>query len=122
MCSSDLVPPERAGVASGILNAAREVSALLGVTVIGAILTTRQATAAGHGATPTRAFLAGYTTGLVAAAVLMLAGAVLTLHVLDRRKVAPRSQPAPIPAEPVPAAPVPAPSRPATQALPEPVG
>ncbi len=117
-----VVPPERAGVASGILNAAREVSALLGVTVIGAILTTRQATAAGHGATPTRAFLAGYTTGLVAAAVLMLAGAVLTLHVLDRRKVAPRSQPAPIPAEPVPAAPVPAPSRPATQALPEPVG
>src|SRR6266487_4659401 len=100
-----VVPPERAGVASGILNAAREVSALLGVTVIGAILTTRQATAAGHGATPTRAFLAGYTTGLVAAAVLMLAGAVLTLHVLDRRKVAPRPQPAPIPAEPVPAAP-----------------
>ncbi len=117
-----VLPPGRAGVASGILNAAREVSALLGVTVIGAILTTRQATAAGHGATPTRAFPARYTTGLVAAAVLMLAGAVLTLHVLDRRKVAPRSQPAPIPAEPVPAAPVPAPSRPATQALPEPVG
>src|SRR6266567_2254948 len=112
-----VLPADRAGVASGILNAAREVSALLGVTVIGAILTTRQATALGHGATPTRAFLAGYTPGLVAAAVLMLAGAVLTLHVLDRRKAASRSQPAPIPAEPVPAT-----SLPATRALPEPVG
>src|SRR6266542_663117 len=112
-----VLPTDRAGVASGILNAAREVSALLGVTVIGAILTTRQATALGHGATPTRAFLAGYTTGLLAAAVLMLAGAMLTLHVLDRRKAATRSQPAPIPAEPVPAT-----SLPATRALPEPVG
>ncbi len=112
-----VLPTDRAGVASGILNAAREVSALLGVTVIGAILTTRQATALGHGATPTRAFLAGYTTGLLAAAVLMLAGAMLTLHVLDRRKAASRSQSAPIPAEPVPAT-----SRPATRALPEPVG
>jgi MFS family permease len=112
-----VLPPDRAGVASGILNAAREVSALLGVTVIGAVLTTRQATAAGHGATPTAAFLAGYTAGLLAAAVLVLAGAVLTLHVLDRRKVAPRSQPAPVPAESVPAS-----ARPATRALPEPVG
>src|SRR6266536_1549473 len=77
-----VVPPERAGVASGILNAAREVSALLGVTVIGAILTTRQATALDRGAGPSRAFLAGYTTGLVAAVVLMLDGALLTLHVL----------------------------------------
>jgi hypothetical protein len=85
--------------------------------VIGAILTTRQANALGHGATPIRAFLAGYTTGLVAAAVLMLAGAVLTLHVLDRRKAASRSQPAPVPAEPLPASP-----RAATRALLEPVG
>src|SRR6266545_315151 len=112
-----VLPPERAGVASGILNAAREVSALLGVTVIGAVLTTRQATALSHGATPTRAFLAGYTTGLLAAAVLVLAGAVLTLRVLDQRRVASRPRPAPIPAEPPPASP-----RPARTALPEPVG
>jgi EmrB/QacA subfamily drug resistance transporter len=112
-----VLPPQRAGVASGILNAAREVSALLGVTVIGAILTIRQATAAGRGATPTRAFLAGYTTGLLAAALLMLAGAALTLHVLDHRTAAPRLRPAPVPAEPLPASP-----RPAATALPGPVG
>src|SRR6266545_1088186 len=103
-----VLPPERAGVASGILNAAREVSALLGVTVIGAVLTTRQATALGHGATASRAFLAGYTTGLIAAAVLVLAGAVVALRVLDRRTAA---RPAPVPAS----------ARAATKAVPEPV-
>ncbi len=103
-----VLPPERAGVASGILNAAREVSALLGVTVIGAVLTTRQATALGHGATASRAFLAGYTTGLIAAAVLVLAGAVVALRVLDRRTAA---RPAPVPAS----------ARAATRAVPEPV-
>jgi len=112
-----VLPPDRAGVASGILNAAREMSGLLGVTVIGAILTTQQTAALGHGATPTRAFLAGYTAGLVVAAVLVLAGAVLTLRVLDRHRSASGSQPAPIPAEPAPAA-----SRPARTPLPEPVG
>jgi hypothetical protein len=85
--------------------------------VIGAILTTRQATALGHGAAPTQAFLAGYTAGLVAAAGLVLAGAVLTLRVLDRHRSASGPQPAPIPAEPIPAA-----SRRAWTPVPEPAG
>ena len=38
----DAMPREEAGVASGIFNAAREVSGLLGITVIGAILAARQ--------------------------------------------------------------------------------
>ena len=39
------MPVEQAGVASGIFNAAREVAGLLGITVIGAILTARQSAA-----------------------------------------------------------------------------
>jgi hypothetical protein len=58
---------------------------LPGVTVIGAILTARQAMSLGHGATPTRAFLDGYSTGLLAAPALMLLGAALTLLALDHR-------------------------------------
>jgi len=81
-----VLPHDRAGVASGILNAAREVSSLFGVTVIGAILTARQAVALRGGATPTRAFLDGYATGLLAAAALVLLGAVLTLLALDHRR------------------------------------
>jgi len=91
-----VLPDDRAGVASGILNAARETSSLFGVTVIGAILTARQAVALGHGATPTRAFLDGYSTGLLAAAVLMLLGAALTLLALDHhRRGTQRTAPAP---------------------------
>jgi hypothetical protein len=48
----DALPPARAGVAAAILNAAREASGLLGVTVIGAILTARQAAAQADGAIP----------------------------------------------------------------------
>ena len=39
------MPESEAGVASGIFNASREVAGLLGITVIGAILTARQARA-----------------------------------------------------------------------------
>ena len=37
------VPTARAGIASALLNASREVAGLLGITVIGAVLRTRQA-------------------------------------------------------------------------------
>jgi MFS family permease len=53
-----VLPRDQAGVAGGILNAAREASGLLGVTVIGAILTARQAAALAGGATPRASFLA----------------------------------------------------------------
>jgi EmrB/QacA subfamily drug resistance transporter len=70
------MPRDEAGVASGIFNASREVSGLLGITVIGAILTARQGAAvrSGHGAVD--AFLSGYQLGLLVAAVLVAAGGV----------------------------------------------
>ncbi len=43
------MPGTEAGVASGIFNAAREVAGLLGITVIGAILTARQSARSGPG-------------------------------------------------------------------------
>jgi len=68
------MPENEAGVASGIFNASREVAGLLGITVIGAILTARQSAAehAGHDAVDS--FLSGYRTGLLVAAVLVAAG------------------------------------------------
>jgi EmrB/QacA subfamily drug resistance transporter len=84
------MPVEQAGVASGIFNAAREVAGLLGITVIGAILTARQSAAisAGHG--PLDAFLTGYRSGLLVAAVLVAAGgaaAFLALRGTSQREV-----------------------------------
>src|SRR5216683_2290204 len=80
-----VLPQAQAGVAGGILNAAREASGLLGVTVIGAILTARQGAALAAGATPHAAFLAGYSVGLAAAAALVLLGGVIALRTMPGR-------------------------------------
>ncbi len=68
------MPRGEAGVASGIFNASREVSGLLGITVIGAILTARQGTAARSGSSSVDAFLSGYQLGLLVAGALVAAG------------------------------------------------
>jgi len=70
------MPVEQAGVASGIFNAAREVAGLLGITVIGAILTARQSAAVHAGKAPLDAFLSGYRAGLLVAALLVAAGGI----------------------------------------------
>jgi EmrB/QacA subfamily drug resistance transporter len=70
----DAMPRAEAGVASGIFNASREVSGLLGITVIGAVLTARQSDLLTGGASPTDAFLGGYQTGVLLAAGLVALG------------------------------------------------
>jgi EmrB/QacA subfamily drug resistance transporter len=77
----DALPPQRAGIASGMLNVSREVFGLLGVTVLGAILSNRTSAAGGD-------FLAGYQYALVVAAVLVAAGAPLSLWMLRRQTAA----------------------------------
>jgi len=95
-----VLPQAQAGVAGGILNAAREASGLLGVTVIGAILTARQAAALAAGATPAAAFTSGYSAGLAAAAALVLAGGAVSLLTLGRRPQAAHAIPLPGTAHP----------------------
>ena len=92
-------PPERSGVASALLNASREVAGLLGITVIGAVLRSRQGDALRHGTAPGPAFLDGYHAGLLVTVALVAAGAVISFLALRRAAAQP-----PVPAEaPVPA-------------------
>jgi len=70
----DAMPSAEAGVASGVFNASREVAGLLGITVIGAVLTARQSSLLGGGAAPIDAFLGGYRAGLLVAAALVVLG------------------------------------------------
>jgi len=72
----DAMPRGEAGVASGIFNASREVSGLLGITVIGAVLTARQSVLLTDGQAPVDAFLGGYRAGLLLAAALVALGGV----------------------------------------------
>jgi EmrB/QacA subfamily drug resistance transporter len=71
------MPPERAGIASALLNASRELAGLLGITVIGAVLRSRQGSALHHGASASTAFLDGYHDGLLVTVALLAVGAVI---------------------------------------------
>lgn len=79
------MPPARAGVASGVLNVSREVFGLLGITILGAILSARQSAAGGA---PLHAFLEAYRFTLVIAAVIVLAGVPVSVYSLRRTRAA----------------------------------
>jgi EmrB/QacA subfamily drug resistance transporter len=83
-------PAARAGIASALLNSSREVAGLLGITVIGAILSTRRTAALRSGADPVHAFLDGYHTGLLVTIILMAAGVVVSYLTLRPRAGAAR--------------------------------
>jgi MFS family permease len=77
------VPADRTGVAGGLLGVAREASGLVGIAVIGLIVS------AGH-RVPSRgplpaAFARGYGLGLLAAAGLAVLGAVIAGRTLPGR-------------------------------------
>lgn len=79
------VPQTRTGMATGLLSAAREVSGVFGVVLVGVVLTRRERSELRAGADPRVAFLEGYDLGLRLAACCVLAGAVVTLLTLHRR-------------------------------------
>jgi len=85
-------PAARAGIASALLNASREVAGLLGITVIGAIVSTRRASALRSGADQAHAFLTGYHTGLWVTIALMAAGVAVSYLTLRPRRT-PSSEP-----------------------------
>jgi EmrB/QacA subfamily drug resistance transporter len=85
-----VMPVGQAGVASAVFNASREVAGLLGITVIGAVLTSRQGSALAEGKTPVDAFLIGYRSGLLLAAALVIAGGVVAYVALRAAHKAPQ--------------------------------
>ncbi|MEO3873809.1 DHA2 family efflux MFS transporter permease subunit [Nonomuraea sp. B12E4] len=79
------MPAERAGVASGVLNVSREVFGLLGITVLGAILSAGRRGADGP---PLAAFLDAYQFTLVIAAAVVLAAIPVALYTLRSPRTA----------------------------------
>jgi hypothetical protein len=75
----------RAGIASALLNASREVAGLLGITVIGAVPRTRQAASLRAGSGPVHAFVDGYHTGLWVTIVMLTVGVVVSYLTLRPR-------------------------------------
>jgi len=77
-------PPERSGIASALLNASREVAGLLGITVIGAVLRSRQGAALHDGAGAVPAFIDGFRAGLYVTVGLAVAGVLVSYLALRR--------------------------------------
>ena len=80
-------PPEKAGVASGVVNAFRQLGGSLGIGVIGAIVSAQV-----HGAVPGDAaypgrFLAGFQDALLVGAGIALAGAATAFALVRDRRV-----------------------------------
>lgn len=80
------LPATRAGAASGVLNATREMFGLLGVAVLGAVLTARQADRLTAGHNPLSAFVSGYQYTLLIAAAVLAAGVPLSLYSFRHRR------------------------------------
>jgi len=72
----DAMPADEAGVASAMFNATREVAGLFGITILGAIVTSRQTALTQTGHDPVDSFLGGYRVALLVAASLVIAGGV----------------------------------------------
>jgi EmrB/QacA subfamily drug resistance transporter len=79
-------PTDRAGIASALFNASREVAGLLGVTVIGAVLRSSESASLRSGARPAQAFIDGYHSGLWLTIGLLAAGIVLSYVTLRPRR------------------------------------
>jgi EmrB/QacA subfamily drug resistance transporter len=78
-------PTARAGVASALLNASREVAGLLGITVIGAVLRTRESAALRDGVRAVPAFVDGYHAGLYVTIALLALGVIVSYATLRPR-------------------------------------
>jgi MFS family permease len=79
-----VLPPARVGIASGMLNVSREVFGLLGITILGAILSARQNAVTGPAL---HRFLEGYQFALIVAAALIAVGVPVSLITLRRTRV-----------------------------------
>ncbi|WP_197028927.1 MFS transporter [Blastococcus sp. URHD0036] len=97
-----VMPTSQAGIASGLFNASREVAGLLGITVIGAVLTGRQSASLRGGSAPVDAFLDGYRFGLLGAATLVALGGLAAYLALRTATPAAADDELLVPAAPVP--------------------
>jgi len=77
----DHTPKERAGIGSAVLNASRQVGGVIGIALLGALISSH----ARRGATAH--FMTGLHQGLALAGVLFLAGSGLSLAFVERVRV-----------------------------------
>jgi EmrB/QacA subfamily drug resistance transporter len=95
------VPPDKAGLAAGLLNSSQQVGSALGLAVLSAVAITRTDHLMAARVSPVLASDAGYHQALLAGAIMMAAAALVALRIGNTRKPAPlvmvSTEPAPEP-------------------------
>lgn len=82
-------PDHLSGLAAGLFSAIREASGVVGITLVGAMVSFVQQGAADAGANDSDAFLSGYQAGLCLASALVGLGAPVALWALRQRSGTP---------------------------------
>lgn len=82
-------PDHLSGIAAGLFSAVREASGVVGIGLVGAIVSFVEHAAAAAGSDGSNAFLSGYQAGLCFASALVAAGAPVALWALRHRRRSP---------------------------------
>jgi EmrB/QacA subfamily drug resistance transporter len=83
------VPPDKAGLAAGLLNTSLQLGAALGLAVLSAAATARTRHLLAAGSSPSAAATGGYQRALLAASVFLLVAAVIALRATNSRLTGP---------------------------------
>jgi len=86
-------PVDKAGVASGVLNTFRQVGVALGIAIMGAIITNREAAALRAGDDAPHAFVHGLTFGMRVSAVICFGAAIAAAVLVRKYRHAEQAQP-----------------------------
>ncbi|MDO9353721.1 MAG: hypothetical protein Q7T55_08495, partial [Solirubrobacteraceae bacterium] len=84
----DRLSAENAGGGSAIVSTAREISGVLGIVAIGAVLVVRRKYAIDDGVDETQAFVTGYHLALIVATLVMIGGAIVSQLTLTTKQQA----------------------------------
>jgi EmrB/QacA subfamily drug resistance transporter len=79
------IDPDKAGIASALLNSAQQIGVALGLAVLAGVATTVTGSPERASDTPAAALVTGYSTALTVAGGLLLASAALALTTLSSR-------------------------------------
>jgi EmrB/QacA subfamily drug resistance transporter len=83
------VPPDKAGLAAGLLNSSQQLGSALGLAILSAVAITRTNNLLGAGVSHAVAADAGYHRALLVGSALMAAAGVVALRIRNTRQAAP---------------------------------
>jgi len=100
IAANDGVPADQAGLAAGLLTAARQIGSALGLAIFSAVATTRTERLLAAHAPKAAALTRGYQRALLVSSIFVLASAIIALRSGHIRKTAAAPETAPSPAIP----------------------